>query len=894
MKKLRNTLLIVLLSVAALGSAQEVNTLFFLENAPMRHIVNPAFQPVSNGYVNFTPLGYMSLWAGNNSLTMRDLIYNYNGKTITALHPQGGDREALYNAFRKATLINTDMTLNILGFGFRYKENGYININITERIDAGTTLPRDLFRFGLRGGMTNLDGVNTFDLSQLGLHVTAYTEIAGGYSHKINEHWTVGGKLKFLLGQAYAGMRNNNITFEGSREEWNIKGTGRIDVAMPIQKSLPNRMSWKEMEKVDFNKAVKDMSVLDWVTPSGYGAAIDIGASYKPIEQVQISFALNDLGFIYWNKGRTYKSNIDTTFTGVGDFDYGHYIVDNKFSIDSLWRDTKTALMDFAKSIRTDAGQDGFARMVNMHLNVGVDANFFNNILGVGVFSKTTLYNYRLYEELTIGAAVRPCNWFNLAVSYSLVNNGKYSNIGAGLSFMPYDGVNMTLAMDYIPTSYAYIDNKIPIPYRDKGFNIALGFSIVWGTNKKDKDSDKDGIFDRLDVCPNTPLNVRVDALGCPLDSDGDGVPDYLDDCPGTPSAAYGFIDTVGCELDTDSDGVYDYLDKCPGTPIEARGYVDDQGCALDTDGDGVPDYLDQCPNTPAEARGFIDEHGCPLDTDSDGVYDYLDECPNTPLAARGFIDERGCELDSDGDSVPDWKDQCPNTPVEARGFIDSVGCELDTDKDGVPDWKDECPTVPGLDYNKGCPEVKKEIRNLLKKAMQGIQFETGKAIIKPVSFPLLNQIAAQFIENKNFIIEVQGHTDNVGKADYNMKLSDARANSVMNYLVKQGVPQERISAKGYGMDVPIADNKTKAGRAKNRRVEFDITFEEVKVETELQHIDSALYRKHMEKIEAMRLDSLRQDSIRQAKESGLMNAKENGGLMDAKKDSLNVTKVQQ
>ncbi len=211
----------------------------------------------------------------------------------------------------------------------------------------------------------------------------------------------------------------------------------------------------------------------------------------------------------------------------------------------------------------------------------------------------------------------------------------------------------------------------------------------------------------------------------------------------------------------------------------------------------------------------------------------------------------------------------------EARGFVDSIGCELDTDKDGVPDWKDECPTVAGPDYNKGCPEVKKEIRNLLKKAMQGIQFETGKAVIKPVSFPLLNQIAAQFIENTNFIIEVQGHTDNVGKADYNLKLSDARANSVMNYLVKQGVPQERISAKGYGMERPIEDNKTKAGRAKNRRVEFDITFEEVKVETELQHIDSTLYRKHLEKIEAMKLDSMKQDSLQKAKPAALNEVKQ-------------------
>ena len=863
MKKLRNTLLIVLLSVSAIGSAQEVNTLFFLENAPMRHIVNPAFQPVSNGYVNFTPLGYMSLWAGNNSLTMRDVIYNYNGQTITALHPEGGDRDALYKVFRKATLINTDMTLNILGFGFRHKENGYVNINIMERIDAGVSLPRDLFRFLLKGGMTDLTGVNSYDLSQFGLHLTAYTEISGGYSYMLNEHWTVGGKLKFLLGQAYASMRNYDVSLDASVEEWNIKGDGRIDIAMPLQKALPRRLSWQDMQNIDFSGAVQDLGVIDYITPSGYGAAIDIGASYKPIDQVQISFALNDLGFIYWNKGNSYKTNIDTSFVGVGEFEYGTYIVDNKFSLDSLWTDTKDALLNFAKGMHSDGRDAGFARMVNMHLNVGVDANFCNNILGIGIFSKTTLYNYRLYEELTIGAAVRPCNWFNLAVSYSLVNNGKFSNIGAGLSFMPYDGVNMTLAMDYIPTSYAYYDKNIPIPYRDKGFNIALGFSIVWGTNKNKKDSDKDGIFDRLDICPNTPQNVRVDALGCPLDSDGDGVPDYLDECPGTPSAAYGFIDSLGCELDTDSDGVYDYMDLCPGTPIEARGYVDENGCALDTDGDGVPDYLDNCPNTPAEARGFIDEHGCPLDTDGDGVYDYMDDCPGTPIEARGFIDEHGCELDSDGDSVPDWKDRCPNTPVEARGFIDSVGCELDTDGDGVPDWKDECPTIAGLDYNKGCPEVKKEIRNLLKKAMQGIQFETGKAVIKPVSFPLLNQIAQQFIENTNFIIEVQGHTDNVGKADYNLKLSDARAHSVMNYLVKQGVPQERISAKGYGMERPIESNKTKAGRAKNRRVEFDITFEEVKIETELQHFDTEAYLKHVEKVEKARQDSLRQDSLK-------------------------------
>ena len=123
---------------------------------------------------------------------------------------------------------------------------------------------------------------------------------------------------------------------------------------------------------------------------------------------------------------------------------------------------------------------------------------------------------------------------------------------------------------------------------------------------------------------------------------------------------------------------------------------------------------------------------------------------------------------------------------------------------------------------------------------MQGIEFETGKATIKAKSYPLLNQIAQIFVENKNYIIEVQGHTDNTGKYEINKELSEKRANAVRDYLIEQGVDFQRLTAVGYGPDVPIADNKTKAGRAKNRRVEFNISFEEVSYETVLDHAEPA------------------------------------------------------
>lgn len=821
MKTLRRFALIALTLVTASVSAQEVATLFFLENAPMRHMLNPAFQPVSDGYVLVSPWGYTSLWLGNNSLTASDLIFNQNGQTVTALHPDVS-RSTVLKPIRKVTLNDMSLTMNLASFGFRYKEKGYIHIGISERVEVGLSVPRTLAEFVLDGGMSNPDGINSYDITRLGSRMSAYMEIAGGYSHQLNEKWTIGGKLKFLLGHAYIGFHNNDLKIKTSTESWHIQGTGNVVIAAPINKSvLPNELTYDNTKGINVGDLLKGLAAADYIEPQGYGAALDFGFTYKPHKQVQISAALNDLGFIVWNKGYSYKTSDDSIYTGIPGMQYDRYKdANNKFDIQKLLDDVVDALENYARSIHSQTHTTRFTRMLSARLNVGVDANFCHNILGVGILSKTRLFNNRLYEEVTIGGAVRPVNWFNFALSYSLINNGKYSNFGAGISIMPYDGINMTLAMDYIPTTYAYT-GKAPIPYKTSGVNLALGFSIVWGTNHK-PDQDKDGVWDKIDMCPNTPRNVKVDLLGCPADTDGDGVPDYLDQCPETSEKAYGLIDTLGCPLDTDSDGVADYLDRCPNTLPEARAFVDSCGCDLDTDKDGVPDYRDSCPNTLPEAVNFVDA--------------------------------LGCDKDTDGDGVPDYRDKCPETKPEAIAFVDSLGCDRDDDGDGVPNYIDKCPEQPGPAYNSGCPEVKKEVRNLLKKAMQGIQFETGKAIIKSSSNPIMNEIAAQFIANPNYVIEVQGHTDNVGKPERNKELSQQRAEAVREYLIGAGVPAERLTAVGYGDEMPIADNKTKKGRAENRRVAFDITIEQITYETIYDHADSTLLRQHLEEIKAMQM----------------------------------------
>ena len=274
---------------------------------------------------------------------------------------------------------------------------------------------------------------------------------------------------------------------------------------------------------------------------------------------------------------------------------------------------------------------------------------------------------------------------------------------------------------------------------------------------------------------------------GHPKDTDGDGVPDFKDKCPGTPAGAK--VDLNGCPIDSDGDGVFDGIDQCPNTP---KGWpVDAKGCPIDSDKDGVPDGKDKCPNTPLGAK--VDDNGCPLDSDGDGVYDGLDKCPGTP---KGWpVDKVGCPLDSDGDGVPDGIDKCPGTPKGVK--VDATGCPLPEPK----------------------PEMIPEKGQTL--VLEGVYFDTDKATLKPESVETLDRVAASLKAFPAVRLEVAGHTDSRGAKAHNQKLSEARAKTVMDYLVGKGVDAGRLAAKGYGMDKPIAPNTTDEGRAKNRRVEL-------------------------------------------------------------------------
>jgi outer membrane protein OmpA-like peptidoglycan-associated protein len=376
---------------------------------------------------------------------------------------------------------------------------------------------------------------------------------------------------------------------------------------------------------------------------------------------------------------------------------------------------------------------------------------------------------------------------------------------------------------------------------------------------KTKTDKDGDGILDEVDACPEQPEDKDLfeDEDGCPdPDNDKDTVLDPLDKCPNTA----GPVENEGCPYgDRDGDGINDKEDACPDAPEDKDGDRDSDGRPdLDVDGDGVEDCVAGCPMLPTKGPdgkevappscdlctagtpettkedkdNFEDADGCPeVDNDKDGLLDNVDACPNEP----GPPENKGCPIkDKDGDGFLDDKDACPEVAgVKWPNNPAKDGCpRLDTDGDGYYDDEDACPTKAGVAWpddpkKNGCPPklTLVEVTDDEIKIKQQVQFDTGKATIKPVSAKLLAEVGLVIRQSPNIKkVTVEGHTDDVGDDDYNMNLSQDRANSVRQWLIdKEKVEPDRLEAVGFGETRPIMSNRTSQGRQANRRVEFKV-----------------------------------------------------------------------
>lgn len=328
---------------------------------------------------------------------------------------------------------------------------------------------------------------------------------------------------------------------------------------------------------------------------------------------------------------------------------------------------------------------------------------------------------------------------------------------------------------------------------------VAADVEVVANT-----DLDGDAIPNHLDLCPEEPGTQRNN--GCPTDTDGDGINDLNDRCPDE----YGSTDFFGCPKEKLKESLdEDLKTKDINTSVTETSKDISSTAAIqnnnaveynDQDGDGVLDPEDKCPRL----AGSIENNGCPLDSDGDGVYDKDDKCPNE----HGLFVNGGCPkkiADKDGDGIPDNVDDCP----DLAGDVTNKGC---------PEKEEEATAVP-------TPEKEVEMsvadRKVIANAVSQVVFLPASANLTEYSKGLIKKLAALMKKYPDANLRISGHTDALGNDAENLQLSKDRARTCLNLLVDYGIARGRMSSEGFGETKPVAPNNTKAGRQKNRRVEF-------------------------------------------------------------------------
>ena len=664
----------------------------------------------------------------------------------------------------------------------------------------------------------------------LNISMNSWMEFNFNYAQVIKddgEHfWKTGGKLKLLKGMGSFYLFSDEITYDFANDS----------VANVINGNF--RYGYSDNAAL-LTKGGK-LDELPSIFEPGMGLGLDIGVVYewrpdwanykydmdgetnlwmkdKNKYKLRASLAINDIGSMKYN-----KEGAQRDFTAdVTNFDMGPFTsVEGLESFDNVVTQmVDSSTINFSY---TDVQTQSFYRMnLPTHINAAIDYHIWNDLY-------IDLRSVIAFQRNSNPTKVR----YPSSVAVTPRFDHKYFGISLPLSYSSMFGFRTGIALRAGPLFVGFADMKpLFAPGNDteiRGAGVYAGVKL-WMLNKAPKDKDEDKVSKKYDECPD--VAGLWEYLGCP-DTDGDGIKDSDDACP----LDSGIVKFRGCP-DTDGDGIKNSDDECPevkgsrefnGCPdTDKDGIIDKDdlcpkvagllafsGCP-DTDGDGLSDAEDLCPND----AGPKANEGCP-DTDKDGLFDYLDQCPEK----AGPKENRGCPYpDTDGDGLLDKDDDCPNN----AGPKSNKGCPLkDTDGDGVLDKDDDCVNTPGAKSNNGCPLIQEEEQEIINTAFEALEFESGKDIIKEISYPSLEELAMLLLRKSDWKLIIAGHTDNVGPEKTNLILSKKRSTAVAVFLEHRGVKMERLIIQYFGEEKPIDSNDTKEGRQKNRRVEMTVLFE--------------------------------------------------------------------
>jgi hypothetical protein len=427
-----------------------------MENVPARHVLNPAFIPVQKFYIDLPVLSGVAFMVGNNSVSVQDVLVKQNGKWMTYLHPDA-DHSVLLNALKPTTHIVNEYRVNLFGFGFRLPD-GYFTFGLSERYKMGLNVPRSLVSLLVEGAPDTLS-VNRYNFKTLGGDATAYLEMAFGYSRRIDETWTVGGKFKLLFGQAHGGFSASRLKLDIGMQNVDILGKGKARMTVPVAVQDDNGLPYIQQKDVQWN------SILH---PVGLGMAIDAGVVYRHDDRLQLSASLTDLGLIRWKKqdwSASLKSNM--SFSGLS------YSITGTNDDWKQWRDS------LKQTYSTSFGGNAYVSMLTATTRLGADYSLLKRKVNLGLLLVNTFGGQYYYNEVLASLNLRPFYWLNASLSYGLLN-GNRGTLGVGINVIA-GPVNFFAVTDYLPLYYT-IDGA---PYKSKYVNGHVGVSLTFQERKR-------------------------------------------------------------------------------------------------------------------------------------------------------------------------------------------------------------------------------------------------------------------------------------------------------------------------------------------------------------------------------------------------------------------------
>lgn len=463
--KLVGAFLLMMICVLPVN-AQFLRTSYFMEGSHYRMQLNPALAP-TRGYINLPAIGSLNASANSNSLGTQDII---------DIIDNGDDfynSQDFINRLSDENRLNVNVNTDILSFGW-YKGRNFWSFNVGARVDIGAKIPRSMFEFLRDMNDENFNWNNSdINVQNEELNINAYTEVGIGFARAINNRLTVGGKFKVLLGMGNLKLNVDQIKMKSNLpENWNsiqdpselnkynaeIITKARLESSfkgMELNENTENPQRPPYVDEFDFNG----------FGIAGYGGAIDLGASYKILDNLTVSAAVLDLGFIKWSKNSTDIINSDETRTyGVGkDGDVEEFV--NMVNTGDV--------LNFEMLNLQKQNGEAKSRTTSLHSTMvfGAEYALLNNWLVIGALSTTRFTKPKTQTELTLSANIRPKSWLNAAVSYSMIQS-------AGKSF----GLALKLGPLFVGTDYMFFGKDT------KSVNAFVGISIPLSKRKVNKE----------------------------------------------------------------------------------------------------------------------------------------------------------------------------------------------------------------------------------------------------------------------------------------------------------------------------------------------------------------------------------------------------------------------